>query len=165
MEKYYIGDITPELNVVFVYGANPQCRHGAGAAVIAARDFGALYGSAGKANELQGMSYGIVTQDLREFNDVPRGMPTVSRIDICRNIAKMYKCAKAHPHLQFKVAYRHLEVKSLANYTGYQFIDMFNGAMNLTPLPDNVIFSEEWYKTGKLNLNYGDQDPRDQGNP
>lgn len=30
MRKFYIGNITPEANTIFVFGSNPEGRHGGG---------------------------------------------------------------------------------------------------------------------------------------
>lgn len=156
MRKYlfYEGDIKPDNETVFVYGTNPENRHGAGAAIVAAKDFGALHGAKGKNNELQNKSYGIVTQDLRIYYKKGKKAPTISKEEIVKNIVKMFRCAKEKPNLQFKIAYRHLIFKSLSGYTGYEFMDMFNLAMKEEALPDNVVFSKEWYDTLYLNLNF-----------
>jgi len=44
MRKFYIGNITPEANTIFVFGSNSEGRHGAGAAKVARNQFGAIYG-------------------------------------------------------------------------------------------------------------------------
>ena len=44
MKKYYIGNIKAEKNTIFVFGSNPEDRHGKGAAKIAMDKFGAIYG-------------------------------------------------------------------------------------------------------------------------
>lgn len=61
--SFYEGRITPEQNTVFVFGSNPEGRHGAGAARVAAEQFGAVYG---KGEGLQGSSYALPTKDLAE---------------------------------------------------------------------------------------------------
>lgn len=38
--KHYTGDIKPEPNTIFVFGSNPEGRHGAGAAKVAREQFG-----------------------------------------------------------------------------------------------------------------------------
>lgn len=150
---FYSGDIEPDNETVFVYGTNPENRHGKGAAIIAAKYFGALYGRFGIANALQGKSFGIVTQDLKKHKLNP-SVPSVSKEEIIQNIVLMFKSAKENTKLLYKVAYRHLKDVSLSNYTGYEFMDMFNEAMKIESLPDNVIFSEEWYKSKHLNLDF-----------
>ena len=59
--RYYSGNISPEPNIVFVFGSNPEGRHGAGAAKIAREQFGAVYG---QGEGLQGNAYAIPTKDL-----------------------------------------------------------------------------------------------------
>lgn len=58
---YYDGAITPAPGTVFVFGSNPEGRHGAGAAKVAREQFGAKYGC---GNGRSGMSYAIPTKDL-----------------------------------------------------------------------------------------------------
>ena len=60
--KFYKGDIEPSENTIFVFGSNPEGRHGAGAAKTAIEKFGAIYG---QGEGLQGNSYAIPTKDLR----------------------------------------------------------------------------------------------------
>ena len=60
--KKYIGDITAEPNTIFVFGSNPEGRHGAGAAKVAREKFGAIYG---RGESIQGHAYAIPTKDLR----------------------------------------------------------------------------------------------------
>ena len=43
MRKFYIGNITPDANTIFVFGSNTEGRHGAGAAKVAREQFGAIY--------------------------------------------------------------------------------------------------------------------------
>lgn len=59
--RYYGGSISPEPGVVFVFGSNPEGRHGAGAAKVARERFGAVYG---QGEGLQGNAYAIPTKDL-----------------------------------------------------------------------------------------------------
>lgn len=42
--KHYVGNITPSQDTIFVFGSNPEGIHGAGAAAVAVRYFGAIYG-------------------------------------------------------------------------------------------------------------------------
>lgn len=58
----YTGDITPDADTIFVFGSNPEGRHGAGAAKIAVDKFGAKYG---QGEGLQGNAYALPTKDLR----------------------------------------------------------------------------------------------------
>ena len=58
----YTGNITPDANTIFVFGSNPEGRHGAGAAKIAREQFGAKYGV---GEGLTGNAYALPTKDLR----------------------------------------------------------------------------------------------------
>ena len=56
--KNYVGNITPEADTIFVFGSNPQGRHGAGSAAAAVKYFGAIYG---QGEGLQGSAYALPT--------------------------------------------------------------------------------------------------------
>jgi hypothetical protein len=141
--NYYEGDIKPEPNTIFVFGSNPEGRHGAGAAKVAREQFGAVYG---QGEGLQGNAYALPTKDLRVKEN--RGFKSISPEQITNSIKKLYEVAKQNPDKQFKVAYRNTTDTSLNGYTGLEMIEMFNAA---GPIPSNVIFSKEWVDTGKLN--------------
>lgn len=143
--QFYEGNITPSTNTIFVFGSNPEGRHGAGAAKIARDKFGAKYG---QGEGLQGNAYALPTKDLRVKEN--RGFKSISPKQITENIKKLYEVAKQNPNKQFKVAYRNTNQTSLNGYTGLEMIEMFNQAGNI---PSNIIFSKEWFDTGKLNLN------------
>lgn len=138
----YSGDIVPEPDVVFVFGSNPEGRHGAGAARVARERFGAVYG---QGEGLQGNAYALPTKDLRvREND---GLRSVSPEAITESIRTLYAVAKENPGRKFCVAYRNTDRASLNGYTGLEMIDMFNAAGTA---PSNVVFSEEWGRTGRL---------------
>lgn len=143
MINHYTGDIRPETDIVFVFGSNPQGRHGAGAARIARIYFGAVYG---KGDGLQGHSYAIPTKDLRVRNNA--SLRSIGPDRIIASIRRMYDCARSLPGARFMVAYRNTHAMSLNGYTGLEMIDMFIAA---GPIPENVWFSEEWFNTGKFN--------------
>ena len=135
--SFYQGTIKPERNVVFVFGSNPEGRHGLGAAKVAAEQFGARYGV---GEGLAGSSYALPTKDLRVKEN--NGYRSISVEDITRNISKMYMCAVAHPDKVFKVAYTHApDKRSLNGYTGREMITMF---LSAGKIPKNVQFSENW---------------------
>jgi len=140
--SYYTGDIKPDKNTVFVFGSNPEGRHGKGAAKIAKDSFGAKYG---QGEGLQGNAYALPTKDLRIKKN--KGFKSISPEQIVENIQKMYDSAINNPGKTFKVAYRNTTQLSLNGYTGLEMIDLFNEAGNI---PSNVMFSEEWINTGKL---------------
>lgn len=135
--RHYTGNITPQDNVIFVFGSNPQGIHGAGAARTAHHLFGAVYGV---GEGLQGRSYAIPTKDLR----LP-GTRTISRDTIREGIRRMYGCAREHPDLEFRIAYRNTYSKTLNGYTGIEMIRLF---IDAGPIPENVCISEEWHRTG-----------------
>jgi len=135
--KYYKGNINPEPNTIFVFGSNPEGRHGAGAAKIAREKFGAIYGV---GEGLQGNAYALPTKDLRVKEN--NGYRSISKEQIIENIKKLYKCAIEYPELDFKIAYRNIEKPSLNGYTGIEMIKMFD---NAGPIPENIWFSQEWH--------------------
>lgn len=139
--RCYSGDIAPESGVVFVFGSNPEGRHGAGAAKVARERFGAVYG---RGEGLQGNAYALPTKDLRVTEN--RGFRSISPETITESIKKLYGTARRHPDKSFCIAYRNTDRASLNGYTGIEMMRMFAAA---GPMPDNVIVSEEWAKTGK----------------
>lgn len=138
--KVYEGDITPGGNTVFVFGSNPEGRHGAGAARVAKEQFGAVYG---QGEGLQGMSYALPTKDLRVAEN--HGYRSISPQRITESVKALYQCAREHPELDFKIAYRNTDKMSLNGYTGLEMIDMFLAAGEA---PANVYISKEWADTG-----------------
>ena len=140
----YTGNITPEENTIFVFGSNPEGRHGAGAAKIAREQFGAIYG---QGEGLQGNSYALPTKDLRVKEN--RGLRSIPEETIIDSIRKLYEVARQNPGKQFKIAYRNTDSASLNGYTGLEMIDMFIKAGDI---PSNIIFSKEWADTGKFEI-------------
>lgn len=134
---YYEGDITPDVDTIFVFGSNPEGRHGAGAAKIARNKFGAIYG---QGEGLQGNAYALPTKDLRIKEN--NGFKSISPSEITESIKKLYQTAISNPTKQFKVAYRNTTTTSLNGYTGLEMIEMFKQA---GPIPYNIVFSKEWY--------------------
>ena len=148
--QYYTGDITPDENTIFVFGSNPVGINGnpvkgtGGAALIASKYFGVKQGEK-MDNKLSdsGMAYGLTTVTY------PGRKRSMTPTQITDGIKKLYEVAKQNPDKQFKIAYRNVEKMSLNGYTGLEMINMFN---NAGTIPSNIIFSEEWFNTGKLNL-------------
>lgn len=141
--KYYEGNIKPEQDVIFIFGSNPEGRHGKGAAYVARQFFGAKYG---QGEGLQGNSYALPTKDLRVKKN--GGFKSISPSSIVKSIIKLYEVARSNPDKKFMIAYRNTEKKSLNGYTGFEMIRMFNKAGKL---PENIIISKEWFLTGELN--------------
>ena len=71
----YTGDITPDANTIFVFGSNPEGRHGAGAAKIAREQFGAIYG---QGEGLQGNAYALPTKRIKSITPKKTGRMTFS---------------------------------------------------------------------------------------
>ena len=143
MIRYYKGDITPSPSTVFVFGSNPEGRHGAGAAKVARLRFGAVYG---QGEGLQGSAYALPTKDLRVKQN--NGLRSIPAARIRESINKLYRCANTHPDKKFMIAYRNTYSRSLNGYTGIEMIQMF---IDAGPIPDNIYVSEEWYLTGLFN--------------
>lgn len=137
--SYYAGNIEPGGNVVFVFGSNPEGRHGAGAARVAASKFGAVKGV---GEGLQGSSYALPTKDLRVTRN--HGYRSISEVDIMENIRRMYECAEQNPERRFMVAYTNApDERTLNGYTGAEMAAMFVGADG-GRIPSNVVFSDAW---------------------
>ena len=143
--KTYSGNIKPGRDIIFVFGSNPEGRHGAGSAKVAREYFGAIYG---QGEGLQGNSYAIPTKDLRVTEN--RGYRSISEEQIVEGIKRMYKCAEEHPDKMFMVAYRNQpNERSLCGYTGAELQKCFRDACDGN-YPDNIYFSEEWTNGGIL---------------
>ena len=143
--RIYKGNIIPEQDTIFVFGSNPEGRHGAGAAKIAREKFGAIYG---QGEGLQGHAYALPTKDLRVKEN--NGYRSISKEQITENIKKLYQCAKQHTDKKFKIVYRNQpNERTLCGYSGAELISCFKKACN-GKYPDNIYFSEEWANSGLL---------------
>ena len=89
MERRFTPDFIRELapNKVFVFGSNLSGAHGGGAALVALRKFGAVWG---QGVGLQGQSYGIPT--------MPGGVETIAQY-----VDEFIEFAKEHQELTFYV--------------------------------------------------------------
>ena len=132
----------PILDRTFVFGSNPQGRHGAGAAKIAVNQFEAIYG---QGEGLQGSSYALPTKDLRVTKD--NGFKSIPTDQIIQSIKKLYATARDNPTKTFSIAYKNTDTKSLNGYTGLEMLDMFK---NAGAIPENIQFSQEWMNTGQI---------------
>ena len=153
--KTYQGNITPEQDTIFVFGSNPEGRHGAGSARVARIQFGAVYG---QGEGLQGNAYALPTTELRynvrdeywdknsEYSRHP-----MSPQKIIENIERMYECARRNPEKKFKIAYRnHPDEVTLCGYAGKELMSFFKAAAGEDGYPENIYFSEEWANSGLL---------------
>lgn len=122
-----------EPNQIFVFGSNTQGRHGKGTALLAYKHFGAIYG---QARGLQGQSYAICTKDLtKELH------PSVFEDNIINQIHELYFYASLHTDKEFLVAYT--LASNLNGYIPQGMADMFAKA---GPIPENIVFSEDFAK-------------------
>lgn len=133
-----------EPHQVFVFGSNPEGRHGLGAAEFAKNNFGAQYGV---GRGLTGQSYALVTKNLTAGFIEPEtgihyereGYRSVSLDMIEDNIKEFYLFASKHPQYEFVVNYT-LDGRSLNGYSVDDFADCFTCAT----VPDNVVFHESF---------------------
>lgn len=137
-EKTYRGLLKSlEPYQIFVFGSNTQGIHGAGAALWARKNAGAIYG---QARGLQGQSYAIITKDLSAMVQ-----PSISRDIIISQLADLSSFASDNPELDFMIAYSG-EGINLNAYTPEEMAEMFR----TIEWTENVIFEEKFYKLMKL---------------
>jgi len=134
--KTYSGKVTSlKPNQIFVFGSNPEGRHGAGAAKYAKDNFGAMYG---QGEGLQGQSYALPTKDLRVKEN--NSLRSISPEQITSNIKKLYDLAN-RSNKEFLVS--DYSGTNLNGYTGQEMADMFISA---GPIPNNIVFHENFDK-------------------
>ena len=85
MLNYYVGNIYPAEDTIFVFGSNPEGIHGAGSSKVAMYYFGAIYG---QGEGLQGSSYGLPTTilDYESYGWIPFDgkMPLQKNVQVCQ---------------------------------------------------------------------------------
>lgn len=146
--KYWRGSSITSLkpNQVFVFGSNPEGRHGAGAAKVAMR-FGAKYGI---GRGLQGQTYALITKNLKPYSKcrvsgftyVDAGERSLTLDQIRYNVKELYDVAKTRPELEFLVAYTHSVHPSLCGYDTETLIrECFLMGMDK---PSNIILHESF---------------------
>ena len=134
-------------NEIFVFGSNPEGRHGLGAAKFAKDKFGAIYG---QGHGLQGQSYGLVTKNLKAgyYDKVlkitynKKGPRSITQEQIINNIKELYKTARKLKNKSFYVAYTSTG-RYLNGYNSNEMANMFNLAK---PIPRNIIFEDNFLK-------------------
>src|SRR5687768_5464916 len=133
--KTYKGPIEKlEPNQIFVFGSNTEGRHGAGAALWALMNAGAIYG---RNKGLQGQAYGIITKNLRATKH-----PSVSIAYILVQLEMLADRAKGiHSDKEFLIAYSGTGL-NLNGYTPKQMANMFAQI----EWPENVVFEEGFAK-------------------
>lgn len=163
--EFWKGDYITKLepNEVFVFGANPQARHFAGAAK-AALGFGAvpINVKQNKPGIARGLSpnnktYALITKSLEAGYTEPEtgityhkeGFQSVSPEQIRANVDELYETAKKPEHLdkKFLVTYQYeawpngTPKKSLNGYTSQEMLEMFAKDKEVPP---NIIFHESY---------------------
>lgn len=141
--KTYIGMIEKlEPNQIFVFGSNTEGRHGAGAALWARVNAGAVY------NQPYGFHgtacYSIVTKDL-----TMNVHPSVSEEHIVNQIKWLYAIARTMPYKEFIIAYSGMR-PNLNGYTNMQMAKMFHDAADSSEIPDNIIFEKKFWELVQL---------------
>lgn len=146
MRKTYTGLIKNlKDNEIFVFGSNPEGRHGGGTAKIALNKYGAING---QGHGLQGKSYGLVTKNLRKgfFDSVTNitydknGLRSISKQQIIDNIKRLYKLARNMKNKEFLIAFT-ADGKNLNGYSSKEMADMFFSAK---PIPKNIVFEDKF---------------------
>ena len=125
MEKKFTPDFISELapNEVFVFGSNLSGAHGGGAALVALRKFGAVWG---QGVGLQGQSYGIPTMQGGVETIVPY-------------VDEFIQFAKEHPELTFYVTRIGC---GIAGFRDQEIAPLFSKAMQL----ENVILPKTFWE-------------------
>jgi hypothetical protein len=145
-------------NEIFVFGSNPEGRHGMGAAAIALRDFGAIYGV---GRGIQGKSYGLITKNLRkDYYEKETGiiyhkygMKSISPEQIMTNIRELYDYAllPKNKDKRFLIAYT-LNGRNLNGYSAKEMALFFKEAsikeystlQLVYDIPSNIIFEDKF---------------------
>lgn len=139
---------------VFVFGSNRQGLHIGGAAAFAmwggnkptdtetpsigTKGVYAVFGlGLGLHAGISGLSYAIPTVD---YSGKP-GAVRVSVVDICKEIGRMYECARQYLQHRFLVAGSFKTGNPISGYSHDEFCAMYAAAGNI---PDNVIFSDSY---------------------
>lgn len=160
-QKYWSGEKieTLEANEVFVFGANPEARHFAGAAKAALK-FGAIPKNGDTPGIARGLSpnnktYALITKNLtigtieNGITYDKEGFQSVSPQQIRDNIDELYSVAKNNPDKRFLITYQYetwpngTPKKSLNGYTSQEMLEMFAKDKEI---PINIVFHESYKK-------------------
>ena len=146
--KTYTGLIKElKSNEIFVFGSNPEGKHGAGTAKIAVDRYGVKYG---QGRGMQGQSYGLITKNLTEGYIEKRtgdiysksGMKSITLYQIWYNIRQLYSIARDNPDKDFLIAY----TASGTNLNGYTSKEMAELFKDNDGIPENIVFEDEFAK-------------------
>ncbi len=141
--KYKITKL--DKNEIFVFGSNPEGRHGKGSALFARKKFGAIYG---KGRGIQGQSYALVTKNLKKgYYEESTGIyykrygyKSVSKEQITENIKELYKYAIDNPKLKLYIAYK----ANTANLNGYIDEEIAEMFLYAGDIPNNLVFEHDF---------------------
>lgn len=132
--KTYKGLITKlKPHQIMVFGSNTEGIHGAGAALWALKNAGAIWG---QSKGLQGQAYGIITKNLNA-----KKHPSISIAYILLQLESLQVYAKLASEKEFLIAYSGYGV-NLNGYTPKQMANMFSQI----EWPENIVFEEEFAK-------------------
>lgn len=131
-------------NEIFVFGSNPEGRHGAGSAKIAKDKFGAQYGV---GRGLTGQCWALPTKNLTaNYFEKSTGITyqkygerSISREQIQDNIKDLYDYAEQNTTKIFFIAYNYNDI-NLNGYSGDEMFEMFS----FHKIPSNIIFHESF---------------------
>ncbi len=131
-------------NNIFVFGSNPEGRHGKGSAKSELK-FGAKYSN---GRGLQGNAYALVTKNLKpNYFEESTGITykrygegSVSPKMISDNIDELYQCALDNPEKKFFIAYTN-DSKNLNGYSSKQMWDLFTDNKYI---PENIRFHDSF---------------------
>jgi hypothetical protein len=132
---------------IFVYGANPEFRNGAGAALVA-RNFGATPYGGGRG--IVGNTYGLITKNLKpNFYEKATGITyekagarSISPEMLCSNIDELYQCALDNPEKVFFVAMMNNDY----NLNGYSSKELWRFFTDKKNVPHNIRFHSSFRK-------------------
>lgn len=118
---------------VFVFGSNLAGRHGAGAALWARRNKGALYG---QGCGRQGNSYAIPVKDGRKGADLKDPAQTLPLWVVAAHVQKFLEYARAHEDDLFQVTPIGC---GLAGFKPEQIAPLFKDAPSNVDLPGDFL--------------------------
>ena len=132
----FIAELEP--SEIMIFGSNRAGRHGAGAALQAYRDFGAVYGC---GEGLRGKSYAYPTLDEH--------LRKVHMHDLVASRDLLYKCAGEHPELTFMLTkvgcglagYPEEEMRALFSRLEEHRVGVI---VPYKQRPANIILPEDW---------------------
>lgn len=152
--KYWSGKFITQLkeNEIFVFGSNPEGRHGAGAAAAAVK-MGARFGES-TGFSLNKKTYAIITKNLKENYTDKYGVtyPIAGERSISIEVIEdkiniLYQTAIGNPEKDFLISYQFetypngTPKKSLNGYDSQEMLEMFAKDKDIPP---NIVFHESY---------------------